>query len=166
MLQIITVHLRNNDVRPSQASRLQMLNISYENKHLTTIGSQHESKTPLTRGKISQIFGPAFIRRPGTPSTAKPSADRASPSREPDIRYPGIIFSTDLLHGDVIGDVAVIAAGQEESVEMRRFVNQLRGGTTEQGWQTLQWDDRQALVGTITLCEIMVSLPYIPVSQS
>lgn len=164
ILQIITVHLRHNDVRPSQPSRLQTLNISYENKHLATIGSQHESKTPLTRGKISQIFGPAFTRRPGTPS-AKPSADRSSPSREPDIRYPGIVFSTDQLHGDVIGDVAVVAAGQEESAEMRRFVDQLRGATTEQGWPTLEWIDRQALVGTITLCEIIVSLSYIPVSQ-
>jgi hypothetical protein len=157
ILQIITVQLRNNGVHPSQPSRLQTLSISYDNKHLATDGTQHESKAPLTRGKVAQIFGPAFTRRPGTPSTVKPTADRSSPSREPDIRYPGIIFSTDPLHVDVIGSVAVVAAGQEESMEMRRFVEQLRGALTEHAWPALEWDDRQALAETITLCEILVS---------
>lgn len=40
---------------------------------------------------------------------------------------------------------------------MRRFVEQLRGGPTEQVWPALEWDDRQALAETITLCEILVS---------
>lgn len=154
VLRIITLHLRNH-ARPGQPARLQGINIMYEGKQLTTIDSRHEGTRPLTRGKVIQLFGPTFSRRP----SPQPN-DRSSPAREHDIRYPGIIFTTDSnSQGEPVVSLALVPAGQEESTETRRFVEMVNGSPGKEPWPLVKWDERDASAGTVTLCEIIVRCP-------
>jgi hypothetical protein len=108
---------------------------------------------------MTQHFGPCFAPRSNAqpPASTKASSSRASPVREKEIKYPGIIFHLDEESEDIVRAFTLVATGLEGSDAVRKVVAKLRNGEAGE-WGV--WDDVMGLKGTITHCEIHVCLSF------
>lgn len=133
--------------RPKGSGR--RTSVEYAGKHFLDIGTP----SSLTRSKVSQHFGPCFAPRS---NSQQPASARKSPTKEQEIKYPGIVFHVDDDAGDVVEGFTLVPMGLEGSEVARRVVEKLRnGGNGEWG----VWDEEvRGPEGTITHCEIHVRL--------
>ncbi|GHJ86547.1 hypothetical protein NliqN6_2949 [Naganishia liquefaciens] len=111
----------------------------------TLIGSDVPSR--LTRGTITQRFGPSFARREQRSSSA---ASRMT-AHEGQVTYPGVIFSTKAEEEDVVRSIAVVARGKEEELFVRTYMERLSGGKGP--WEVWKSPEK-GVEGSIAYCEI------------
>ena len=144
LLQLIVLRLGSDDVDATKSpSSRRTTEVAYNGK--TLIGSL--ARTGLTRGTITQRFGPSFARR-GEPS----SIPSGAAGWDEQVSYPGAIFTMDA-EGDTVQSIAVVATGKEEEPAVRTYISRVRGGEGPWGvWHS----PGKGLEGTITHCEIHV----------
>lgn len=149
ILQLIVLRLGSDDVDGAKSPSSRRTTEVTHNA-TTLIGS--EPHAGLTRGTITQRFGPSFARR-GEPS----SVSSRTTGRDEQVSYPGMIFTMDA-EGDIVRSLVVVARDKEEDPIVRTHITRLRGG--EGPWGVWQGPGK-GLEGTITHCEIHVCRSFL-----
>ena len=144
LLQLMVLQLGPDDREENPSRRA--TEVVYDGK--TLIGSDVPSR--LTRGTITQRFGPSFARREQRSSSA---ASRMT-AHEGQVTYPGVIFSTKAEEEDVVRSIAVVARGKEEELFVRTYMERLSGGKGP--WEVWKSPEK-GVEGSIAYCEIHVS---------